>query len=157
MSEFDVVTVGNAVRHLILAGDHFRSALASQLGINVTELTALGYLTESEELTPKQLAQLLGITTGSVTGMVDHLEAVGLITRDPHPIDRRSILVHPTPAAGDAMRGVYSQYHAALARALESGARVPPPELALLLEHTGSILADAAVPSAHSTGRRPRR
>ncbi|MBC7552309.1 MAG: MarR family transcriptional regulator [Cellulomonas sp.] len=156
VNEFDVVAVANAVRHLILAGDQFRSAFASQLRINVTELTALGYLIESGEPTPKRLAQLLGITTGSVTGMVDHLEAIGLIIRVPNPVDRRSILVHPTLAAVAAMRGVYDQYHAALARALESGAQIPPPELALLLEHTGAILAEAAVPSPRSPGRRPR-
>jgi len=145
VSEIDVAAVGRAIRHLILAGDHFRSALASQLHINVTELTALGHLIESDELTPKQLAQLLGITTGSVTGMVDHLESAGLTTRVPNPVDRRSVLVRPTPVAVVAMRGVYEQYHAALACCIESDAPCAPAELALLLEHAGESLSGAAL------------
>lgn len=156
VSETDVVAVANAVRHLILAGDRYRCGFAAELRVNVTELTALGYLIEYGELTPKRLAQLLGITTGSVTGMLDHLEGTGLITRAPNPLDRRSILVCPTPAAVVAMRGIYARYHVTLARALESGARLPAPELVGLLEHTGVLLSESAGPSPDSSGRRPR-
>jgi DNA-binding MarR family transcriptional regulator len=50
----------------------------------------------SEPLTPTEVASRLTVTSATVTGLLDTLEARGLIQRQPHPRDRRSILVQIT-------------------------------------------------------------
>jgi DNA-binding MarR family transcriptional regulator len=49
--------------------------------------------------TPGQLATELGLTTGSVTAMLDRLARLGYLTRRPDPGDRRKVTVVPTPEA----------------------------------------------------------
>jgi DNA-binding MarR family transcriptional regulator len=39
--------------------------------------------------------ELSGFTTGAITGIVDRLERAGYVRRERHPIDRRSVIVHP--------------------------------------------------------------
>ncbi len=46
-----------------------------------------------ESLRIKELAQKLGVTTGTLTVMTDRLEQNGLISRRPNKNDRRSIVV----------------------------------------------------------------
>jgi len=145
VSPDDVANVGSALRHLTLADDHLRTALAAHLSINVTELIALGHLAESEELTPTQLAQLLGITTASVTVLVDHLEAAGFVYRTRSTADRRSLLLRLTPAGARAVQWVDEQYRAAIAQAFEQGGAALAPDVAVFLEQVSQKLAKAAI------------
>lgn len=50
--------------------------------------------TENEKpLTPAELADRTGVTRATMTGLVDTLERAGLVTRTPHPEDRRMMCV----------------------------------------------------------------
>ena len=44
-------------------------------------------------MTPSELASHSGLTSGTVTGVLDRLEALGLVRREPHPHDRRKTVV----------------------------------------------------------------
>ena len=46
-------------------------------------------------MTAGRLAELTGLTTGAITGLVDRLERRGYARREPHPTDRRSVIVQP--------------------------------------------------------------
>ncbi|MDX9753318.1 MAG: MarR family transcriptional regulator [bacterium] len=48
-------------------------------------------------LTPSQLAQKSGVTRATITGLLDGLEHDHLISRQPAPQDRRSMIIHLTP------------------------------------------------------------
>lgn len=50
-----------------------------------------------EPLAPSVIADRLMITTGSMTSLLDTLEKRGLVRRQPHPSDRRRLLVELTP------------------------------------------------------------
>lgn len=54
------------------------------------------------EATPAQLADALGLTRAAVTSRLDRLADGELITREVDPLDRRRILVRPTPAGRSA-------------------------------------------------------
>lgn len=43
-----------------------------------------------------QLAEAIGVTPRNVTTLVDALDATGFARREPHPTDRRAVLVHLT-------------------------------------------------------------
>ncbi|GGM14976.1 MarR family winged helix-turn-helix transcriptional regulator [Dactylosporangium sucinum] len=52
-------------------------------------------------MTQRELAAARHVTPRNVTGLVDGLEAAGLVRRTPHPTDRRATLVELTGAGTD--------------------------------------------------------
>jgi|tagenome__1003787_1003787.scaffolds.fasta_scaffold20872267_3 DNA-binding MarR family transcriptional regulator len=137
----DVGKLAVGLRHLILASERSRTAFAAHLHIGVTELRAMGHLAEAGSLTPKELSGRLGITTGSVTGLTDRLEAAGLVFRAANPGDRRSILLRLSPAGEHATRWVQDQFHAALSEAVLGGSAGQIDALADFLDHAAQVLA----------------
>ncbi|BBX86772.1 hypothetical protein MAUB_46450 [Mycolicibacterium aubagnense] len=83
------------------AVDDFDREVARLLGINATDARCLEILIQEtpDGLTPRELADRLGLTTGSATTMLDRLEKVGYVMRSAHPSDRRKLLVHATTTA----------------------------------------------------------
>jgi DNA-binding MarR family transcriptional regulator len=77
------------------------------LGLSDTDVLAVQYLARSGRMTPGELGRLLGLTSGGTTALVQRLERAGHLRREPHPTDRRSVLVRLTPeiarTAGDAL------------------------------------------------------
>lgn len=151
MASVEIEDLGSRLRHVIVSTDRYRAALAAQLQIGVTELTALGHLVERGQLTPKELSALLGLTTGTVTGVADRLVAAGLIRREPHSTDRRSILLRPTPAGVHARRWAEEQFNDILAAAAPDRLTAIAPELAGFLDRTAALLNDAVPPRARKS------
>ncbi|MGW4244141.1 MarR family winged helix-turn-helix transcriptional regulator [Nocardia sp. NPDC004722] len=90
--------VGRESQGLQAAVDDVDQAAATVLGVNRTDLRCLEVLAGGES-TPGALAAELGLTSGSVTTMLDRLTKLGHVTRAPEPGDRRKVLVRITPAA----------------------------------------------------------
>lgn len=89
-------TLGTEVRAYQRAVDAFDESVAELLGINRTDMRCLDVLLERGEATPGQLADAVGLTSGSVTAMLDRLERGGFVQRAPDPTDRRRFVVRPT-------------------------------------------------------------
>jgi DNA-binding MarR family transcriptional regulator len=81
----------------------YDEALAEHLGLNATDLRCLELAITTPGLTPSRLAELSGLTTGAVTGVLDRLERAGYIERRPDPVDRRSVGVHVTAGRAAAL------------------------------------------------------
>lgn len=73
----------------------FHEAIAARLGMSATEWKSLGVLDQHGPVTAGRLAELSGLTTGAITGIVDRLERAGYVRRERHPRDRRSVIIHP--------------------------------------------------------------
>jgi DNA-binding transcriptional ArsR family regulator len=74
---------------------HLMSAAAAErIGINVTDLNCLNILSLDGELTAGQLALATGLTTASITGVVDRLEQAGYVRRERDTHDRRRVVIH---------------------------------------------------------------
>src|SRR5499427_10210609 len=69
------------------------SAAAEQIGINATDLVCLNILSFSGHMTAGELARATGLTTASITGVVDRLEEAGFVSRQRDPHDRRRVVV----------------------------------------------------------------
>lgn len=93
--------LGETVEGYQAAVDDFDREVARLLGVNETDVRCLEILIQEipDTATPRLLADRLGLTTGSVTAMLDRLEKIGYITRSPHPTDRRRLLVRATDTA----------------------------------------------------------
>src|SRR5215510_11464884 len=68
-------------------------AAADRIGINATDLNCLNILSFSGRMTAGELARATGLTTASITGVVDRLEEAGYVTRERDPRDRRRVVV----------------------------------------------------------------
>ena len=79
----------------------FSQAVAERLGINPTDLECLGIIGETGALTAGQLAELTGLTTGAITGVIDRLEKAGYVRRAQDPGDRRRVIVQPVEGVAE--------------------------------------------------------
>lgn len=61
-------------------------------------------------MTQRELSQALKCTPRNVTGLVDVLQADGLVARGPHPTDRRATLVTLTERGRAASAMMHSEY-----------------------------------------------
>lgn len=77
------------------------AAAAERIGINVTDLNCLNILALSGHLTAGELARATGLTTASITGVLDRLEEAGFVRRERDARDRRRVVVRL-----DATRGM---------------------------------------------------
>ena len=69
-------------------------AAADRIGINATDLNCLNILSFSGQLTAGELARATGLTTASITGVVDRLEQAGFVRRERDAADRRRVVIH---------------------------------------------------------------
>src|SRR5580692_3862465 len=69
-------------------------AAADRIGINATDLNCLNILSFSGQMTAGELARATGLTTASITGVIDRLEQSGFVRRERDAGDRRRVLVH---------------------------------------------------------------
>lgn len=99
--------LGAAVRAHQRAVDAVDDATASALGVNRTDLRCLDLLLEAGELAPTRLSAGLGLSTGSVTAMLDRLERLGYVTRSPDPADRRKVVIRPTDVTRERAAEIY--------------------------------------------------
>lgn len=67
--------------------------------LTLSQLAVLGSLDRGGALTAGQLAAIENVKPPSMTRIVDKLEELGLVTRRPHHIDRRQVVVELTPSA----------------------------------------------------------
>ncbi len=65
---------------------------------------------DGSPLRMKELAKKMGVTTGTLTVMIDRLEQQGLLHRTPHETDRRSYLIALTEK-GQGLFAEHHQYH----------------------------------------------
>jgi DNA-binding MarR family transcriptional regulator len=69
------------------------AAAADRIGINVTDLNCLNIVALDGQLTAGELARKTGLTTASITGVLDRLEQAGFVRRERDPHDRRRVIV----------------------------------------------------------------
>jgi len=69
-------------------------AAADRVGINATDLNCLNILSFSGQLTAGELAKATGLTTASITGVIDRLEEAGFVQRERDAADRRRVVIH---------------------------------------------------------------
>ena len=73
-------------------------AVAERLGLNVIDLRCLRLAGEAVEPTAGHLAKITGLTTGTITGLLDRLERARFIRRERDPEDRRKVIVKVLPS-----------------------------------------------------------
>src|SRR5690349_15709554 len=96
---------GREVRQLNGLTASFYRAAAARAELNVTDLEVIGMLELGGPMTAGQLADLMGLTTGAITGMIDRMEKAGYIRRERDPDDGRRVIVQ-LASDGDALKKI---------------------------------------------------
>jgi DNA-binding MarR family transcriptional regulator len=87
----------HAVRRSSALGVIFGQTVASRVGISSSDLECLDFLNLEGRVTAGRLAELTGLTTGAITGVVDRLERAGLVRRQRDDNDRRKVFIATVP------------------------------------------------------------
>ncbi|WP_197078315.1 MarR family transcriptional regulator [Hoeflea sp. IMCC20628] len=89
-----------------------------------TDLECLFIITLGENVTPGRLADVTGLTSGAITGVVDRIERAGYIKRTRDPNDRRRLFLEPVAERIEEIRAInrraYRPWMDELARYLDS-------------------------------------
>ncbi|MFF8293379.1 MarR family transcriptional regulator [Streptomyces sp. NPDC016309] len=119
--------------HLVALGIVAQHDVAQRLGLNVTDLTCLGFVLEAEgagePISAGDLAQRANLTTGAITGVINRLERAGYAHRRHDPGDRRRVRVVADVSAAARVYEVYEGNHRRIA---ELFADYSPEEIAVL-------------------------
>jgi DNA-binding MarR family transcriptional regulator len=116
----------------------FNHAANASLGLGASDSQFLTLLRTRGPMTPGQLSEATGLTSGTVTGVIDRLEKADLVRRERVSSDRRKVLVVPTPDAADRLAPTYAGQAAMLQQVL---ARRTPAELETIMRFLGDLVA----------------
>ena len=105
---------------------------AERIGINVTDLNCLNIVALTGPMTAGDLARATGLTTASITGVLDRLEEGGFIRRERDPKDRRRVIVNLK--AGPGLREIAPTFGPLVEAWRATAAGYSDEELRLLLE-----------------------
>ena len=100
LAELDDTTL--AVRALISASQDLTVRMARRMALNVSDMTAILWLSEHGPVGGAELARRLGISTAATTVLVDRLERAGYVERVRDTADRRRVRVTDTATAREA-------------------------------------------------------
>ena len=85
---------GQVMQEFMACAVLYQEAVARQVGLNGTDLQALGVLVGEGPTSPGRLAQRTGISAGgAITQLIDRLERAGYARRERDATDRRRVLV----------------------------------------------------------------
>src|SRR6266513_4425088 len=86
-----------ALRRSSAQGVIFGQTVANVAGISGSDLECLEFLNLEGRVTAGRLAEVTGLTTGAITGVVDRLEKAGLVRRERDADDRRKVFITTVP------------------------------------------------------------
>jgi DNA-binding MarR family transcriptional regulator len=135
----------------------FANAVAERVGINRTDYECLDLLdAHGGALSAGQIAELTGLTSGAVTGVIDRLERARLVKRASDPSDRRRVIVEMTYARADEFEEIFGPYAQGWE---ELASRYSPEQLELILSYVaGAVeLLQEQTLRVRSLPARPRR
>ncbi len=122
-----------------------RAQNAMSMGEN--EVIVLHFLTRAarsgQDVTPADLARHLGVSTASMTALLDRLEKAGHLQRHRHPTDRRKLLVVCTRFTEDQMRDTLGTMHERMMRATRGMSEAESAVVAAFLDRMTCAVAGA--------------
>ncbi|MGW5689070.1 MarR family winged helix-turn-helix transcriptional regulator [Nonomuraea sp. NPDC003754] len=109
---------------------------ASGDDLSGTQLRALDGLAEAGQATARQLADYADVTPATMTGMLDVLEARGIIRRERSLTDRRAVLIVLTDRGTETVTEARERWRQ---RWQEAMSDVPPEDLQAAIRVLGKV------------------
>jgi DNA-binding MarR family transcriptional regulator len=121
--------VVRALRRVNFQGSIFGQSVAIRLGLSESDIDALELLIDTGAATAGKLSEVMGMTTGAVTRVIDRLEQAGYVRRTTDPSDRRRVVVEVVPERVATVQSLLESLERASA---EEVGRYTPEQLALI-------------------------
>ena len=128
--------LGSAVRAL-------RARLDRELqtaGLRLGQYQVMRVLWERDGITPREISDDLGVEMPTVTRTVQRMERDGLVRREAHPADARSVRIYLTPRGASLREPVMRMLDEQTELALRS---IAPPERRVLVDFLQRMYANA--------------
>jgi DNA-binding MarR family transcriptional regulator len=110
----------NALRRGSAQGTIFGQTVANTVGISGSDLECLDFLNLEGRVTAGRLAEVTGLTTGAITGVIDRLEKAGLVRRERDPNDRRKVFIATVPENVVRVGRFYENMHRGMVKLWET-------------------------------------
>ena len=120
----------NARRAALTIIEGFLERMA-EFGLRPVDFSVMSVIQHNPGVTSRQLCAALNLLPPNLVGLIQSLEARGLIHRLPHPTDGRAMGLHPTPEGSALMQ---QAEQAATDLEIERSARLTPTQRKTLLD-----------------------
>jgi DNA-binding MarR family transcriptional regulator len=134
------------IRKFITAAIFFNAQAAEKVGLSPTDIQMVSMLQLYGPSTPSRLGEATGLSSGGVTVALDRLEKAGYIRRQPHPSDRRSLLITLVPSAVAKLAGLYDAVESRTRRLLST---LPQRDLEAVIRFFETIAAHRMAGGVH--------
>lgn len=124
LSEDEARALREFVTAVVLNGQ----VTADAAGLHATDLYVLNLLDLDDASTPGELARRTGLTTGAVTKLVDRLERIGLVRREPDPSDRRKVKLSIVDSGAEEAIGEQADVFEPMAQRMDALIQAYSPE-----------------------------
>ncbi len=98
----------------------YQQSVAASLGLYNNDFLSVDILHEKGPVTAGELSKLTGLTTGSVTALIDRLERNGFVRRQHDPLDRRKVIIVPLYENKEDVSNTYLLLHTAMVKLASS-------------------------------------
>jgi len=106
------------------AEEAMRRRTGDSMRMGSKDLQALRFLFKAQGegriVSGRDLADHLGVTSASVTALLDRLTKTGHVQRTPHPTNRRSNMITATPGSDDEVRQTLGAMHRRMMEAAQN-------------------------------------
>jgi DNA-binding MarR family transcriptional regulator len=123
----------HAMRRSSAQGVIFGQTIANRVGVSNSDMECLDFVILEGRVTAGRLAEVTGLTTGAITGVVDRLEEVGLVRRERDSDDRRKVFITTVSESTAKIGRFYEHLQRAMAKVWDT---YSDSELRLLLRFT---------------------
>ena len=96
-----------AMRRSTAQGAMFAKTVADRAGISASDMDCMDFLNLEGRMTAGRLAELTGLTTGAITGVIDRLEKAGYVRRERDDSDRRKVFIAVVPETAAKIGRLY--------------------------------------------------
>jgi len=134
----------------------YQHNVAASLGLHNSDFISVDILRDKGPITAGELSKLTGLTTGSVTALIDRLEKIGYVRRELDSRDRRKVIIVPQYENREEIVRAYQPLHDAMiqlaagytAEQLELISQFLDKACAVLEEQIRTLHSDAQDPSS---------
>ncbi|SIS09270.1 DNA-binding transcriptional regulator, MarR family [Peribacillus simplex] len=85
----------------------FQQNMAQKIGVSHTDLKSAEILDETGSITAGELSKITGLSTGSVTALINRLERSGYVKRERDQLDGRRVMIAPIPERQEQIKSHY--------------------------------------------------
>lgn len=110
MNRDTIDSVIRSLRRVNLQGSFFGQTVAIRFGLSESDVEALEVLIDTGAATAGRLSELMGLSSGAVTRVIDRLEQAGYVRRVPDPADRRRVVVELVPEKMAAVEATMARF-----------------------------------------------